>query len=65
MNNQVHKTFFSLLNINTIPEPILQQFKRAKWITPSIIINTFGGTITALAQQLCFHKSSIFIHEFP
>ena len=65
MNQQFQDVFCESLNIMTFPEPILMQFKKAKWITPSIIINTFGGSLTALAQQLCFHNSSIFIDDFP
>ena len=41
INQEVQETLCLLLNINTIPEPILQQFKRAKWIKPSTIINIF------------------------
>ena len=62
---KVQETLCLLLNINAIPEQILKQFKRARWIKPSAIMNIFGGSLTALAQQLCYQKPSIFIHEFP
>ena len=65
ISEKVQEFLCLLLNIKTIPEPILKQFKRAKWIKPSAIINIFGGSLTALAQQLCYDKPSIFIHEFP
>ena len=65
MIQQYQDVFCQILKIYPLPDPILLQFKKAKWINPSIIVNTFGGNITALAQKLCFHNSSIFINGFP
>ena len=65
ISGEVQDTLCLLLNIHTILEPILKQFKRARWINPSAIINIFGGSLTALTQYIFYHKPSIFIHEFP
>ena len=65
ISGEVQETFCLPLNINTIPEPVFKQFKGARWIKSLSIINIFGGSLTALAQQLCYHKPSTFIDEFP
>lgn len=60
ITHEIETTLIIYLGCTEIPQQILEKFKIAQWINPSTIINIFGGNLQALAQQLCYHKPSLF-----